>query len=228
MENKNVTFFGTDESQKNLSQFLSKIQKIEESVDIGKNKIISSLTLIIGSILNNSSEYDENCRSNIVWIGNKFLSSLVDFNAKKADVWLQLAPIFTSAYRFICELEFSITNDLNHDLSQVKQTVDDNLALFSDSEKNQIHFANLIMPTQVAKRLINHKNISDINLFNQRYDSAITMKKEWDDELDKKIIEINALKDKLDEYKTGFNFVGLYKGFNNLSTDKITEKKIGP
>jgi len=223
MENINM-FFATEENKKNLKQFLTKIHSIEETTDKGKNKIISSLRLIIGSILNNATEYDKSCQSNIGWIGNQFISSLISYNENADDIWLELQSIFTSAYRFICELEFSIASDLNHDLSQVKKTVDDNLDLFNDIEKSQIHFANLVMPTQVAKRLINHKNISEINLFNERYDSAISMKKTWDDELDLKTKEINQLKDKLDEYKTGFNFVGLYKGFDSLSTEKLKEK----
>lgn len=223
MENIN-NFFASDENQKNLKQFLAKLAKIEESEERGKNKIISSLRLIIESILNNLSEYDENCQSNIGWIGNNFISSLISFNAKQADVWPEINSIFTSAYRFLCELEFVIANDLNPDLSRVKRTVDENLSLFSQDDQSQILFANLIMPAQVAKRLINHKNIHEINLFNERYDSAINMKKAWDDELNLKTKEVNALKDKLEEYKTAFNFVGLYKGFNNLSTEKNVEK----
>lgn len=224
MDNNNVIFFGTDINKKNLTKLLSKIHNIGDSGDAGKDEIISSLRLIIESILNNSSDYDENCQSNIGWIGNNFITSLIDFNEKNPDVWVQIEPIFSSAYRFICELEFSISNDLNHDLSQIKQTVDYNLALFSDAAKRQILFANLVMPAQLAKRLINHKNISDINLFNERYDSAISMKETWDGELKLKTKEVNALKDKLEEYKTAFNFVGLYKGFDNLSIDKVIEK----
>jgi len=173
---------------------------------------------------NNASEYDENCQSNISWIGNNFLSSLANFANKNEDAWLQIAPIFTMAYRFLCELEFSITNDLNHRLGRIKPAVDDNLFLFNDSDKSQILYANLVMPVQIAKRLIKHKNIQDIDLFNQRYDSAISMKEKWDNELDLKTKEINALRDKLEEYKTGFNFVGLYKGFDNLSIAKRGEK----
>lgn len=37
--------------------------------------------------------------------------------------------------------------------------------------------------------------------------------------------QINNLKDKLDEYKVGFNFVGLYKGFSELAAKKEQERK---
>lgn len=225
MTTENTIFFATEANQKTLKQFLSKLTRIEDGENKGKNIIISHLRLIITSMINNASEYDENCQSNIGWIGNNFLSSLQEFNEKNEDaIWLQIASIFTTAYRFLCELEFSIPNDLNHDLRRIKQTVDDNLSLFDDLEKSQIVYANLVMPAQIAKRLIKHKNVQDIDLFNQRYDSAISMKKIWDGELDLKTKEINALKNKLEEYKTGFNFVGLYKGFDNLSVAKNTEK----
>ena len=41
----------------------------------------------------------------------------------------------------------------------------------------------------------------------------------------KKIDEVNVLKDKLDEYKTAFNFVGLSQGFENLLKQKNEAKK---
>lgn len=220
----NMTFFASEANQKILNQFLVKLTKFEGFDDKGKNIILSTLREIITSIANNAPEYDENCRSNIGWIGNNFLSNLTTLDESKEDVWRQIQEIFTIAYRFLCELEFTISGDLNHNLMRVKNIVDNNLMLFNDSEKQQILFANLVMPTQIAKRLINHKNVKDIDLFNKTYDSAISLKKKWDDELTSKTNEINALKDKLEEYKTGFNFVGLYKGFDNLSTTKVTEK----
>ena len=54
---------------------------------------------------------------------------------------------------------------------------------------------------------------------------AEKLKSDWDDELGKKEIVVNALRDKLDEYKIGFNFVGLFKGFDSLSIAKNTELK---
>lgn len=41
----------------------------------------------------------------------------------------------------------------------------------------------------------------------------------------KKIDEVNVLKDKLDEYKTAFNFVGLSQGFENLLKQKKRSQK---
>ena len=47
----------------------------------------------------------------------------------------------------------------------------------------------------------------------------------WNSEFSDKEQRVNTLKDKLDEYETAFNFVGLYQGFSKLSKNKLEELK---
>ena len=44
-------------------------------------------------------------------------------------------------------------------------------------------------------------------------------------EVQQRINDVNKLKEKLDEYKTAFNFVGLSQGFENLLKQKNEAKK---
>lgn len=64
------------------------------------------------------------------------------------------------------------------------------------------------MPADIAKRLINHPNFNEIKSYNEKYDNAEKLKSDWSIELDNKEKAVNALKNKLNEYKTRFNFVG--------------------
>ncbi|MBJ6926881.1 hypothetical protein JG631_18670, partial [Vibrio cholerae] len=56
--------------------------------------------------------------------------------------------------------------------------------------------------------------------FSAKLDEAEKLRKDWDQELIAKHESVKALDEKLDEIKTGFNFVGLYKGFSDLSEKK--------
>lgn len=53
--------------------------------------------------------------------------------------------------------------------------------------------------------------------------AGIKLKNDWDTEIEDKRKEVTDLKEKLDTYKTGFNFVGLYQGFSELSKQKKSE-----
>lgn len=56
------------------------------------------------------------------------------------------------------------------------------------------------------------------------YTNTITEKiSKFNTELDEKKQTVNSLKETLDKQETAFNFVGLYKGFNNLATRKQKE-----
>ncbi len=61
--------------------------------------------------------------------------------------------------------------------------------------------------------------------FDERKNALETSITKYWDEIQQKIDEVNVLKDKLDEYKTAFNFVGLSKGFESLLEQKNEAKK---
>jgi len=225
MDKEKVEFFATGQNQKILKAFLAKVNKLDYSSEKGKEVILTSLKVIIESIIANAPEYDEKCINNIQWIGNQFISRIQNFSdTEEEKLWEQVVDIFTSSYRYLCELEFSISGNLNDSLRRIRSEIDEHLHLFNEREKSQITYASLVMPIELTKRFINHKNIGDFNLFNERYDAGLKLVENWNKELIQKEKDVNLLKEKLDEQKVGFNFVGLYKGFNDLSANKISEK----
>ncbi len=59
---------------------------------------------------------------------------------------------------------------------------------------------------------------------NRKKIEAENLKKKWNEELQTLKTEVEVLKDNLDTYKTGYNFVGIDEGFLNLTNKKIKEE----
>ena len=222
-------FFTLSENIQVIRSFQKKIKAIDIS-DSNLVLFVNDLATIIQFMLSDGQFFDEACQANIEWIGRGFISVIEQFNtpnnsaSKTAeDINNNIKSIFTMAYRFLCEADFCSPNGLTMELNQIKLHVDQQINLFHDNDKRQLVFANYIMPAQITKRLINLPSFKEIQSYNEKYDNAEKLKSGWDKELAEKEIVVNALKDKLDEYKTGFNFVGLFKGFDSLSITKNTE-----
>jgi hypothetical protein len=74
--------------------------------------------------------------------------------------------------------------------------------------------------------MLNNPNMAAMREHNERYESATILKKQWDNEIAQKADQVQGLQERLDNQKTGFNFVGLVDGFRQLSKQKRTEKRI--
>jgi len=221
-----VKFFSSEENLNVIRQFHAGLHFVETPDASGKSDQFVTLGLkeILYSIQSNAKEYDERCQANIKWIGKEFISALRNYSENKKEGKDKLRSIFVMAYRFLCELDFSMPGDLNMDLGRIILQINDHLDEFEPREKSAIIYANFTMPVNIAKKIINHDNIQNVKQFNNLIAQAETKKEEWTKELDKRGNEVKLLSDKLDEYKTAFNFVGLYDGFRKLADDKNKEK----
>jgi len=224
------SFFTLSETVQVLRNFQKELKALDNT-DTNLAIFIDDLISIIHFMLNDGQFFDEACQTNIEWIGQTFINEMQRFNDKKNiatktedNLDTSIKSIFTSAYRFLCEADFCSPNGLNPDLNRIKIHVDEQIDLFTGNDKHQLIYANYIMPANIAKRLINHPNFKEIQSYNEKYTNAGKLKSDWDNEISKKELDVVTLKNKLDEYKTGFNFVGLYQGFDSLSTDKVKEK----
>lgn len=179
---------------------------------------------ILHIILNNQKQFDECCQSNIEWIGSSFISLASNYEPSSQESAVQRLDLFCYAYRFIKELEFSMPERLSMDLLVIKNFVINNIDKFDGNTKSQLIYVNYFMPSDVAKNLLHHPDILAIREFNSAQKSAVTLKTQWDEQLEKKEAKVEALKNQLDGLETGFNFVGLVDGFRQLSFKKIKEK----
>lgn len=68
-------------------------------------------------------------------------------------------------------------------------------------------------------------DINQVEEFIRTKDESISKIEIWNTEFTSKQTAVNTLKEKLDKYKTAFNFVGLYQGFLGLKETKDDELK---
>ncbi len=178
-------------------------------------------------MISDAAKFDEYCPTNISWIGNSFINEVSGFEAatseKKPDI---VRSVFTSVYRFICELDFTQPGEPSFELRKVMNFVHDNLESFSGLDRQQLIFAAYVMPAQVAKRLIGHPSIADFKALSDKVESARNLKDDWDAELRRREELTEALSQNLKKIASAYNFVGLVNGFQTLRQTKDGERKL--
>lgn len=205
-----------------LNNLPSKRAESDQGLDVSP-----FLRQILKIILNNQKQFDECCQSNIKWIGSSFVSAASSYEpSSNNDSDSQRLELFCYAYRFLRELEFSMPESLSFELESVKNFVNNNIDQFDAHTKSQLIYANYFMPSQVVRDLLHHPDIVAIREFNTAQKSAASLKNQWDEELEAKDLQLQALKSQLEGLETGFNFVGLVDGFRQLTTKKIKEKDL--
>jgi hypothetical protein len=219
------SFFSTDENQIVLRRFSGGLDALPVNFNSVPN-FLPHLRQFIVVLLNNSNSFDRLCSVNIEWIGGQFISSIQEFQNSTLDKKSGLLiPIFTMSYRFICELDFSQPDDLGFELRGFKNFVENNLETFPADEKQQLVYANYIMPVNIAKKLIHSPALAEFKAFTETANAAKELKRNWDNELEDKSKEIEALRSGIDRIKTTYNFVGLIQGFEVLATAKKDERR---
>jgi hypothetical protein len=220
-----VRLFATDENIGVLRGLLQQLPS-RPTQDSEKPSPTLHLRQIVQVMVNNAQRFDELCQVNIKWIGSSFISAARNFESHGERTEDSIADLFTMAYRFLCELEFGMPGELSMELRQVKSFVDNNLDVFPDNSKRQLVYANYLMPVNMAKEMLHHPDISAMREFGERCASATTLKKQWDEEISQKEVQVKALKEQLGNLETGFNFVGLVEGFRHLAEKKRQEKLV--
>lgn len=214
-------FFENEDNAKILATFLQKAEAAHIE-DEARAVRLSISREIIEYIYKSSTEWDERCTFNIKHIGDRFLQWLRDFDQSKST---HIDHIYSTSYKFLCEFDFLIGpgKELGMDLRSIKKRIQDDVAEMDGDAKSQIIYASYVMPANIAKDFINDANIGVFKEFEQKKMEAENLKTKWDEEIKSKETETQALKDKLEEYKVGFNFVGLDQGFSNLADKKAKE-----
>jgi hypothetical protein len=216
-------YFAEENNLKAIGAFLRKAETINVS-DENRAKRLSIAKELIGYIHRSPEGWDERCTFNIKYIGNNFLSSLRNFDPSKLT---EIDDIYSMAYRFLCEFDFLVgaKQQLSFELKSIKDKILKDVEEIDGNVRSQILYASYVMPANIAKEFINDSNIGVFRSFEEKKSEAEKLKIEWDKELEQKKSETEKLKERLDEYKTAFNFVGLYQGFSDLAQQKISESR---
>jgi len=95
----------------------------------------------------------------------------------------------------------------------------------------QLNYAFYKMPIDILCSYMGDEGFKTFFEFDERRNVLEKSIQQYQNEVNKKIVEVqqrindvNKLKEKLDEYKTAFNFVGLSQGFENLLKQKNEAK----
>jgi len=225
-----IQFFVLEQNRQALYTVLSALENIKEVATTNNQQFFESkrntyIKLIINSMVSNVTLWDDKCSLNIPAIGEKFIEtvrSITPSSGKPA-----LDNLYTFCYRFFYELYITAQDDfVSPPLTEIFMFTANAIEEFDDSAKNQIKFTSQGMPIFILKHLLNSDGISKIIDFNRTVKHAEELKTNWDKELEEKSSRTGQLKESLDRYTTAFNFVGLYDGFNTLSSDKKKEKNI--
>jgi hypothetical protein len=218
-------FFSTSQNHATLKRFAGDLRTIHPS-EYREPNVVEPLQTFFNVLISNSAVFDELCAKNIEWIGQQFIGQLTNFPGSKTETKPEsLLHIFSLAYRFLCELEFTQPGNLSSELSSVKNFVDLNLEKFPPMERQQLVWANYVMPAKIAKELIHNPAIAEFKDFANTVKTASDLKQTWDKEIEEKQVEIEALRNGINSVKTTYNFVALVKGFELLGKQKKTEKR---
>lgn len=214
-------FFKNEDNAKVLASFLRKAEAAHIE-DESKAMRLSISREIIGYIYKSPEGWGERCTFNIKHIGDQFLQWLRDFDQSKPT---HIDHIYCMSYRFLCEFDFLVGpgKELSMELRSLKNKIEHDSGKMDDDVRSQIIYASYVMPANIAKDFINDANIGVFKEFEQKKLEAEKLKEQWNDEITSKETAAKALKDKLEEYKIGFNFVGLYQGFSQLAEKKANE-----
>jgi hypothetical protein len=225
MTTDRTVFFANDDNKSAIKKFLGSLPDTHAKSAF-ETQVGEHLKRLLTIIINNAEKFDENCQVNIKWIGQYFMTGIMNSPGPESGKSLQVPAVFSAAYRFLCEFEFAIDSEISMELRQIKSFVTENLLSFSESEKRDLVFAHYIMPASIAKSLLQHSQLKDAHALSANLAAAETLRKTWDDEIAARTTEVNALKQQLDSAAASYNFVGLVDGFRRLVTQKNNEKRV--
>jgi hypothetical protein len=217
------TFFASEQNAAVVRSFATTLRTIPP-LEPPHPEVVKPLTQFFSILAQNLTAFDEHCPANIEWLGKRFVEQLDSFGQESLrEQHERLIDIFTTAYRFLCELEFSQPGELSFELREIQNFVHDNLEQFHGTSKQQLIFASYTMPARLTKRILQHSSLSDFKAFADTANAAKKMKADWDTEILAKKVETDGLQDAINRLQTKYNFVGLVKGFEVLVNKKKTE-----
>ena len=211
----------TNKSKAVLARFRDKVYGLNPKPGFEEQRN-SLIKLVVDSMESEPEQWDELCQISIGWIGDKFISILDDEEKEFSKEILDI--ICSMFFRFISERYLSTKNELEMEFEDARRFVLNNIDSFENKAKEQIEFAIHGMPIAILKAILNSDSISSIKEFNSISTQANKLKEDWENEISEKESRVILLKESLEKYEDGFNFVGLYHGFDKLAKDKESER----
>lgn len=211
-------FFQKQETTAILNHFVVEARYVKAGNERSQNYLARTLT-IVNYIREDPASWDNSCQFNISHIGDKFLNALTDFNKENAKSY---GYIYMYAVRFFCEFNLSGPYPADKDLlSEIEVDIPEQ----EEGIRSQITDSLYVMPAKIAKSSIADEDIKKAIEFGETVKAAQALENKMSATLDEKEARVEALKSKLDEQETAYNFVGLDKGFQQIEAEKESESR---
>lgn len=131
--------------------------------------------------------------------------------------------------RFLAELNLSFQQkeysfNPGSSLFPIIKRLKEQMFYSGERHPDSLNYAFYKMPIDILCFYMGNQGFKTFFEFDERKNALETSITKYWDEIQQKIDEVNVLKDKLDKYKTAFNFVGLSQGFENLLNQKNRAK----
>ncbi|OGB19681.1 MAG: hypothetical protein A2W72_18120 [Burkholderiales bacterium RIFCSPLOWO2_12_67_14] len=189
--------------------------------------LVSNLEQIIELMITNPDKFDEFTSVNAEWIGKHFFDEIDSYFSSTAEKRQALIrSIFTSAFRFLCELEFTQPAEPSFEVRKIMKFVHENLDAFEGIDRQQLVYAAYTMPAQVAKKLIAHPAVAEFRHFSETVEASRKLREQWDSDLEKRQNLLVGLTENIKRATSEYNFVGLVNGFRKLKETKEGERSV--
>lgn len=215
------TYFSEGNTKQNISNYLRTVMNHEFS-DAFPQKRAGFIVSVLNLMINNHAQWDENTQFNITYISGNLTSALErepDNVVNDSD----LNNMFVLTFRFLSEFQLYQEHEMMGLYSEMKAFTNNNINKFSERQTEHINFILNDMSQAILKFLMSSQDFGIMRDFLKAKETAQLYKDMWDFELKTKKEEVEKLRDALEEYKTGFNFVALYDGFKELGLRKKSE-----
>lgn len=213
-------FFGKEQIMSALVKCISYL----ENANYRSKDYRALLLVILRAMRDDPKAFDGFCELSIKNIGGSFERELLSMSPEMAgsdpDSWRSM---YISAYRFLVEFNLNFAGDLPFHLNAVLQNGGLYLEGFDQAQQNEIRWAQTQLPMQVVRSLINDPRISELRDAKGLMEGIAAATIQAHTDLQGREKRVAVLAKKLDELKTGYNFVGLHKGFDTLHSRKKTE-----
>ncbi|MBO0368271.1 hypothetical protein GIB23_14305 [Pseudomonas putida] len=165
-------------------------------------------------------QVDKNCQYNIEQVGGQFKVAVQGIKQKQRGATEALVAM---CYRFLVECQLVAVQPLPNDLESLMEKVRG--SVLSDTSREHMKYADHNMVINILRSYLHHKEIVAAQALPSLLIRAERLKVEINKDLESRTAEVNDLRVALGEYKTGFNFVGLYNGFKGMRDEKAKEEK---
>ena len=198
------------------------LNNLGQDCDPAKRHMIYFMCVLFQWIGKAPDKFDQCCPFNTKWLGERFVK-LVDFTADGHVS--EFDSTFSMAYRFVVEYQLMSSEPGPDVLSKL---MDEALEYeYPPKVASDIKFAESQMVIRVVGDYIHHPKMVELKDISSLIDKSEKERKVAELLLNEREIRVANLKEKLDTYKTAFNFIGLYDGFKKLRFQKRVEAAAG-